>query len=204
MLTDFRHALRTLRHAPAFTLVVILTLGLGIGANTAIFSLMDQLLLRLLPVSRPGRTGAARRAGAVQRPDDERQDVLIPDVPGLPRPERRLDGTIARAGFAATHACSRRRPSASTCELVSGNYLRGARRQPGARPRALRRTTTASPGGHPVVVLSYGYWQRRFAGSPQILNQSLTINSDADDRDRRRPAGFAGSWPSTRQTCSSR
>ena len=53
MITDFRYALRTLLHAPAFSLVVVLTLGLGIGANTAIFSLMDQVLLRLLPVARP-------------------------------------------------------------------------------------------------------------------------------------------------------
>ena len=53
MITDFRYALRTLLHSPAFSLVVVLTLGLGIGANTAIFSLIDQLLLRLLPVVRP-------------------------------------------------------------------------------------------------------------------------------------------------------
>ena len=53
MLTDLRHALRTLAHAPMFSLVVVVTLGLGIGANTAIFSLVDELLLRLLPVERP-------------------------------------------------------------------------------------------------------------------------------------------------------
>ena len=82
---DFRYALRTLTRTPGFSFVVILTLGLGIGANTAIFSLMDQVLLRLLPVKDAERARAARRAGAVQRTHHERPDVLLPDVCGLAR-----------------------------------------------------------------------------------------------------------------------
>jgi putative ABC transport system permease protein len=83
---DVRHAVRSLRKTPGFLIVVILTLGLGIGANTAIFSLMDQVLLRPLPVHDPASLVLLDGPGAF-RTHPQRDDILVPDVQGLSRSE---------------------------------------------------------------------------------------------------------------------
>jgi len=175
MLTDFRHALRTLRHAPAFTLVVILTLGLGIGANTAIFSLMDQLLLRLLPVSRPGELVQLDGPGPFNGRTMNDKTFSYPMYRDFRDRNDVFSGTIARVGFAAT-IVQQAQAERVDVELVSGNLFEVL----GVRPvlgRAIAPDDDRVRAGHPVVVLSYRYWMRRFAGSPQILNQSLTINT---------------------------
>ena len=84
---DVRYAVRTLVKTPAFTVVVVLTLALGIGANTAIFSLTDQVLLRLLPVKSPEQLVVLDGPGAFQGRTFNNGDVLVPDVSRLPRPE---------------------------------------------------------------------------------------------------------------------
>src|SRR5512134_2101221 len=102
MLTDLRYALRTLAHAPAFSLVVILTLALGIGANTAIFSLMDQLLLRLLPVERPEELVQLDGPGPFSGRTMNDRTFSYPMYQDLRDGNDAFTGLIARAPAAAT------------------------------------------------------------------------------------------------------
>ena len=94
---DLRYAFRTLLHAPAFTFVVVLTLGLGIGANTAIFTLMDQVLLRGLPVHDPAALVILDAPGAEPGRIERPTRLLVPDVPGLPRPATPSSPASSRA-----------------------------------------------------------------------------------------------------------
>ena len=175
MVTDLRHALRTLGHAPAFTLVVILTLGLGIGPNTAIFSLIDQLLLRLLPVSNPEELVQLDGPGPFNGRTMNDQTFSYPMYQDFRDRNDVLSGTIARAGFDAT-LVEQGQAERVNVELVSGNFFEVL----GVRPvlgRAIAPDDDRVRAGHPVVVLSHRYWMRRFAGNPQVLNSSLTINT---------------------------
>ena len=175
MVTDLRHALRTLGHAPAFTLVVILTLGLGIGPNTAIFSLIDQLLLRLLPVSNPEELVQLDGPGPFNGRTMNDQTFSHPMYQDFRDRNDVLSGTIARAGFDAT-LVEQGQAERVNVELVSGNFFEVL----GVRPvlgRAIAPDDDRVRAGHPVVVLSHRYWMRRFAGNPQVLNSSLTINT---------------------------
>jgi predicted permease len=175
MVTDLRHALRTLGHAPAFTLVVILTLGLGIGANTAIFSLMDQLLLRLLPVSHPEELVQLDGPGPFNGRTMNDRTFSYPMYQDFRDRNDVLSGTIARAGFDAT-LVEQGQAERVNVELVSGNFFEVL----GVRPvlgRAIAPDDDRVRAGHPVVVLSHRYWMRRFAGNPQVLNSSVTINT---------------------------
>ena len=171
---DIRHAVRSLRKAPGFLVVVILTLGLGIGANTAIFSLMDQVLLRPLPVHDPGSLVLLDGPGAFQGRTMNAMTFSYPMYKDFRDRNEVFSGVLARFPLSMTvvwHGASER----ANGELVSGNLFEVL----GVRP-AIGRTLNASddriPGAHPVAVLSYGYWQRRFGGDPQLLNQTITIN----------------------------
>ncbi len=134
---------------------------------------MDQVLLRSLPVQSP-RSWSSRRPGRISGPHVQRETFSYPMYKDF------RDGTRSSAG------CSRGFPTAMTIawkgqservqgDLVSGNYFEVL----GVRP-ALGRVFNASddrtPGAHPVAVLSYGFWQRRFGGDPSVLNQTLTVN----------------------------
>jgi putative ABC transport system permease protein len=187
---DVRYALRTLTRTPGFSLVVIFTLGLGIGANTAIFSLMDQVLLRLLPVEEPqelvqldgpgpfsGRTYNARTFSYPMYVDfRDRNDVFT--------------GLIARFPASAT-LTARGQAERVDIELMSGNTF-GVLGVTPILGRALTANDDRTPGAHPVTVISYTYWQRRFAGSPAALNQVVTVNSTPVTIVGVAPRGFAG------------
>jgi predicted permease len=174
LLADLRFALRTFAKSPVFAGVAVLSLALGIGANTAIFTLLDQVLLRLLPVQDPeqlvqlkwegsyygSNTGYAALSYPMCKDFRDRNQVFsdvmcryaLPLSLGLSGQGERLDG-----------------------ELVSGNYfqLLGVK-------AAIGRTITPDddriPGGHPVAVLSYRFWAERFHADPAVLGRSLLIN----------------------------
>ena len=171
---DIRHASRSLRKAPGFSAVVILTLGLGIGANTAIFSLMDQVLLRPLPVHDPAALVLLDGPGPFRGRTMNAMTFSYPMYDDFRDRNEVFSGVLARFPLPTTIVW-RGASERANGELVTGNYFDVL----GVRP-ALGRLFSASDdhtrGAHPVAVLSYGYWQRRFGGDPQVLNQTIIVN----------------------------
>src|ERR1700691_1070897 len=175
---DLRYALRQLRKSPGFATVAILTLALGIGANTAIFSLLDQALLRSLPVKDADRLVIMKYEGSNTGRIDSRTDGKFYFSYPMYRDLR--DRNSVFSGLLATDAAQagvqwHNQPDLVAAELVSGNYFDVLSLQP-----ALGRLFVASddlvPDANPVVVLSFSYWQRRFGSDPGILNQSILVN----------------------------
>src|ERR1700677_4434 len=175
---DLRYALRQLRKSPGFETVAILTLALGIGANTAIFSLLDQALLRSLPVKDVDRLVIMKYEGSNTGRIDSRTDGKFYFSYPMYRDLR--DRNSVFSGLLATDAAQvgvqwHNQPDLVAAELVSGNYFDVLSLQ-----TALGRLFVASddlvPDANPVVVLSFSYWQRRFGSDPGILNQSILVN----------------------------
>jgi predicted permease len=172
---DFRFALRSLRRAPAFSVIVILTLGLGIGANTAIFSLMDQVLLRMLPVRDPQALVLFDGPGPFSGRTNNNMTFSVPMFRGLEKGSRDvMTGMFARYDTSAT-VSSGKQSERVFAELVSGNYF-SVLGVGSVLGRTLGPEDDRTPSGHPAVVLSYGYWQRRYGGQPGILNQEIRVN----------------------------
>jgi putative ABC transport system permease protein len=179
MLQDIRFGLRMLRKSPGFSAVAVLTLALGIGANTAIFSFTDQVLLRDLPVPHPEQLVVLRSPGPTHGHvwsdiDNGAQSFPYPIYKDLRERATVFSGLLACRG-ADVNVSSRNTTQSAHAELVSGNYFQTLEVQP-----ALGRVFTASdetaPGANPVAVLSYGYWSRKFGAEPSILNKPLTVN----------------------------
>jgi predicted permease len=175
---DLRLALRTARKTPAFTLVVVLTLALGIGANTAIFSLMDQLLFRLLPVTDPEQLVVLDAPGPFSGSTHRNNDFLSPM--SHPMFEGLLDRNRVFSGVLAYYAAPVHLKSGDTTEDVSGNLVSGTYFSVlGVEPAAGRLFTAeddVTPGGHPVVVLGHGFWERRFARDSGVVGRTLLVN----------------------------
>lgn len=190
---DVRYAVHTLRKTPAFSFTIVLMLGLGIGANAAIFTLANQMLLRLLPVKDPQRLVLLNYEGQF--------------IGGSCRPckntfsypaytELRQAAPSAFAGIAARYQepvdisvnGSAQRAEA---ELVSGNYFEvlGVGATIG---RMLTPQDDRVKLAEPYVVLSYAYWQQRFAGNPAVLNRSVDVNGHPMTIVGVAPPGFFG------------
>jgi predicted permease len=167
---DLRHAVRALAKSPGFTAIAVVTLALGIGVNTAIFSLIDAILLRDLPVRHPHELVFLRKTA----PGDPYPDFSYPLFDRL-----RVAGAapaVAAAARIARYEASLDggTPESARGQLVSGDFFStlgvGA-----AVGRTLERADEVIPG-KPVVVLSHAYWQRRFAREPGVLGRTLTLN----------------------------
>jgi predicted permease len=187
---DLRYALRTLARARGFTAVVILTLGLGIGANTAIFSLMDQVLLRRLPVADPAALVQLDGPGPWSGRTLDQRTFSNPMYRDLRDGNTVFSGLVAQFGTPATLTV-RDQSERVNAELVSGNTFDVL----GVAPmlgRAFNDDDDRVPGAHPVVVLGYGYWQRRFAAAPAVVGSSVTINSTPMTIVGVAPPAFAG------------
>ena len=176
---DIRYGLRMLAKNPGFTAIAVLTLGLGIGANTAIFSLMNQILLRRLPVRNPGELVVLHDpgplTGRLSSDGDNTESFSYPMYKALREGSPSLCGMLARFSFSASIA-TQGQTERGKGELVSGNYFEILGVTP-AVGRVFSMDDDRVPGGEPYVVLSHNYWQRRFGGDPSILNQTLLINN---------------------------
>src|SRR5215468_7629189 len=175
---DLRYGTRMLLKNPGFTLIATLTLSLGIGANTAIFSLTDQILLRLLPVERPEELVVLRapgpKTGRVTSDGDNSASFSYPMYKDLRDRNNAFSGLLVRFPISLSVAGPGQTERADG-ELVSGNYFEVL----GVRPalgRVFNQEDDRAPGAHPLVVLSHAYWTRRFGADPAILNKTLTVN----------------------------
>jgi predicted permease len=175
-----RFAWRSLAKAPLLSLVVILSVGLGIGANTAIFSLLHQILLNRLPVERPEElvsvTSPADFKGGRNSTNDSGGMEFIFSYPMFRELEKRPQGMSGIAAFRSLGANLSFRKQTVSAEIlvVSGGYFPTL----GVRP-LLGRTLTPEDdtgAGNRVAVLSYGYWTDRLGGESDVLNQPLRIN----------------------------
>jgi predicted permease len=176
---DLQFGLRMLAKSPGFTAIAVITLALGIGANTAIFSLMNQVLLQRLPVKNPDELAILRAPGPVtghvSSDGDGTESFSYPMYKRLRDNNSVFSGVLARYNFSASVASHGQTDRASG-ELVSGNYFGVL----GVRPavgRVFSQDDDRVPGAQPVVVLSYSYWTRHFGGDPSVLNQVLLINN---------------------------
>jgi predicted permease len=178
LLQDVRYAFRMLAKSPGFTLVAILTLALGIGANAAIFSVTDQVLLRLLPVQKPEELVVLRSPGPnhghTWSDGDSGTSFSYPMYKDLRDRNPVFSGLLARFAVRAS-VSGEGQTELANGELVTGNYFEVL----GVRPalgRVLTSQDETAPGANPEVVLSYGYWERRFGRDPGILNKQLVVN----------------------------
>ena len=177
MLNDLRFALRTFRRSPGFVLIAIASLALGIGANTAIFSLFNQVLLRSLPVTDPGRLVLFHSEG--QDPgwamaDNFETVYSYPMYKDFRDRSPVFDGVIARSAGSAT-VMEPAGAANARVNVVSGNFfdVLGLR---AAMGRTIARSDDGAPGANPVVVLSGGYWSGHFGSDPKVLNSRILVN----------------------------
>ena len=175
---DVRFALRSLAKTPAFTAVVVLTLALGIGANAAIFTLFDQLLVRLLPVREPERLVVIDTPGPWTGSTESYSETLTPI--SHPMFEGLRDKATVFDGVLAHYAAPIHLSGDGTTESVSGDLVSGTFFDVlGLKPAAGRLFTPAddgAPGSNPIVVLSHGFWTRRFAADPSAVGRSVLVN----------------------------
>jgi predicted permease len=194
LLQDVRYGLRMLAKNPGFTCIAILTLALGIGANTAIFSLLNQVLLRRLPVRNPDELVILKspgpKRGHVWSDGDDSEIFSYPLYKGLAKNSAVFDGVVARFSFEASIA-SHGQTERGSGELVTGNYFDVL----GVRPvlgRVLSPADDDVQGAHPVLVLSHAYWARHFGGDAGVLNQAILVNNTEMTIVGVAQAGFSG------------
>jgi putative ABC transport system permease protein len=188
MITDIRYALRMLTKNPGFAGVVVLTLALGIGANAAIFSLLDQVLLQSLPVADPDQL-VVLSAFEPKEPDVD-YSFSYPTYQDLRDRNDVFSGVIARGGAQMNVSYGDQTERVSG-ELVSGNFFEVL----GVRPWAGRLFTQdddRTPGAHPVAVLSYRFWESRFNKDPNLIGKTILINEHPMTVLGVTPPGFYG------------
>jgi predicted permease len=175
MFQDLRYGARMLLKSPSFTLIAVITLALGIGANTAIFSLINKVLLRPLPIAEPGRIVAINNT-TVAATKERTFPTLFSYLNYRDLRDRNgiLDGLIAytMAPVSLSHAGVNERVWGY---LVSGNYFDtlGAKAVLG---RMISPEDDRAPGAHPVAVLSHKCFERRFGADPSVVGRELIVN----------------------------
>jgi predicted permease len=193
---NLRFALRMLFKTPFVTGVAILSLALGIGANAAIFSLFDQLLLKSLPVADPDRLVALEAPGPKPGSQSCNQagncDVVFsyPMFRDLEKGQRVFTGLAAHRLFGANLA-ARGQTLSGQGVFVSGSYFPVLALRP-ALGRLLSPDDDRTIDGAHVAVLAYGYWERQFARDPNVLNQPIVVNGQPMTIVGVAPRGFEG------------
>lgn len=184
---DLRYAVRQLRKSPGFTITAIVTLALGIGANTAIFSLIDTVLLRPLPVRDASQL--VELYGTLHN----NADYTIQSYPNYKEYRDRNDVLSGLFAYrmvvtSLSHSGNNQRVWGY---LVSGNYFDVLGVKP-ALGRAFLPEENQTPSSHPVAILNYGTWQRRFGSDPAIVGQTISLNNRAYTVVGVAPKGFFG------------
>ena len=176
LLADLRHALRSLRKAPLFTTVAVLSIAFGLAANTAVFTLVDQIILRRLPVAKPAElvqlhARATESYGGGMGDGTELSYAMYRDL----RDQNTVFASVFCRMSTSLHVGDGDRTEQVPGELVSGNFFT----ELGVRPAAGRLITPNDdrvPGGHPVAALSFAYWRSRFGGDPSVVGRTIRVN----------------------------
>src|ERR1044072_1210231 len=185
LLQDLRYGARLLLKKPGFTIAALLALALGIGANTASFSVVNATLLRSLPYKDPDRLIIPE---TVKPGDYDRGSVSYADVLDWQK-EEQVFASAAAISFSKVDLTGEGDPVRAQAAVVSEDYFRVMAAEP-----LLGRTFLPEehqPSGPRVVVLSYGLWQSRFGANPSVLDQSITVSG--------RPATIVGVMPKNSQ-----
>jgi predicted permease len=169
---DLRYAARVLRLNPGFTAAAVLSLALGIGASTAIFSMFHTLMLRMLPVRQPEELVSLYRTGGWGS-----GIASYPLYQEIGKRSNLFQGVIGSTTAAKTHfrTGSGDRLESVQSEFVTGNYF-GVLGVAPALGRVFSPADDRTPHAHPVVVLSYDFWRNRFGGDPAIVGRGLVLD----------------------------
>jgi putative ABC transport system permease protein len=186
MLNDLRYAARTLVRTPAFTLTAVLTLALGIGANTAMFSVVNAVLLRPLPFADPDRLMFVFSRNTQRNAGQMRVSAL--DFEDWRRDTRAFDAMAGHTGTGFTFSGSEAAPELAIGQVVTADLFRVL----GVKPLIGRLFTPDefTAGRERVLLLSYGLWQRRFGGDAAIVGRTVTVNGRAYEVAGVMPRGF--------------
>jgi len=208
---DLRFGVRMLAKSKGFTIVAVLSLALGIGANTALFSVVDAVLFKTLPVPEPERlvlfeweagrqfrtSGMSGTSSVPQAPGRRALSLFRHDVFEKMRQAAQTHATdsplsdlFAFAPIREMNTVIGDHAEIVDGQAVSGGYYAGLRIQPNIG-RAINYEDD-KPGAPPVVVLSHEFWQERFGANPAIVGQTLTLNKQAFTIIGVTPAGFTG------------
>src|SRR5579864_1467682 len=175
LLQDLRYAFRVLAQNPGFAAVAVLSLALGIGANTAIFSIVDAVMLKWLPVSSPQELVVIAR-----NPDKPSVGFNYPDYEYFRDHNQVFAGVLAEGGGGALSMTVSGEGSHGGSQLVRGTMVTGNYFAVLGVTPALGRLFTSednkTAGGHPVAILSYDFWRNRFGGDPRVLGRKITLN----------------------------
>jgi predicted permease len=178
ILADIRLALRVWRSSPVFTFVAITSIALGIGANTAIFTLVDQVMLRRLDVANPDELVQVTYTGSRYGSNwGDGSEISYPLFKDFRDHNTVFSGMFGRFGYAfqVGHAGRTERVAG---ELVSGTYFQVLGITPAAG-RVFSPAEDLAPGGQPYAVLSHAFWTTRFGADPSVVGSTMTINGNA-------------------------
>ena len=193
ILQDLRYSLRTLAKSPIFLAVALLSLALGIGANTAIFTLIHQLILQPLPVKDPEQlvmlAGRGKHYGGNNGPDRL----------SYPMYQEIRDKNQVFSGMFCTYPSTVSASFQGRTELIGADYVSGNFFPVLGIGAAIGRVFTASDdliqGGHPLAVLSHGYWRARFGADPSVVGKQIVVNGRSLTIIGVSQAGFDGVEP---------
>lgn len=176
LFSDFRFALRTIRRSPLFATVAVVSLALGIGANTAIFTIMDQLMLRQLPVKEPERLVMLFQKGAHNGSNMGARMHSYPMYQDFQQKGAPYSEVLCRRVMPASLSIGTQTERVQA-EMVSGNYFSMLGVKPAAGRLFDSKTDDQVFGGHPVVVLSYDYWTSRFDRDANAVGKKILVNN---------------------------
>ena len=185
LLRDLRHSLRTLLRAPGFTAAAVLTLALGVGANTAIYTVVNSVLLKPLPFREPSRLVMVWERN---RDGENERNVVSPGNYLDWRAQNRVFEDMATYLIWRTNVTGLGEPEEVPIQLATTSFFSVLGVQP-----AIGRPFTAqegAPGGEPVVILGHGFWQRHFGGDPGVLGRKIQLSGGPATIVGVMPAGF--------------
>src|SRR5271154_1161755 len=190
LLQDIRYGARMLLKNPGFLIVAVITLALGIGANTAIFSMVDAFLLRPLPVANPAQITVL----AYQQHGRFQTQFSLADYRDIQNQTNEVFSDVLAYQFGLDGLSVDGKADRVMTNYVTGNYFSALGLKP-ALGRLILPSEGAVPGADPVMVLAYSYWQTRFGGDPGVVGRRVSVDGHPITIVGVAPKGFVGVYP---------